>query len=149
MIPQRDAAREDGRAAGVDERQFAVAGALPANAVELSSRPPDDTLPSALAAAGAPHLPVSEGGVAIAAIFFDLYETPITEFKPGRRPRPSVAQRLGIAREAFDSEWRARRERRMCGMLPDYPATLREIRQAVGRQPNEEMIRQLHAGRAR
>lgn len=83
----------------------------------------------------------------IAAVFFDLYETLITEFEPSRRPRPSVAQQLGIAREAFDSEWRARRERRMCGMLPDYPATLREIRQAVGRQPNEEMIRQLHAER--
>ncbi len=39
------------------------------------------------------------------AVFFDLYETLVTEFDPHWAPQPSIATRLGIPEETFNAVW--------------------------------------------
>ncbi|MBI1927727.1 HAD family hydrolase [Candidatus Poribacteria bacterium] len=83
----------------------------------------------------------------ITAVFFDLYETLITEFAPAWRPRPSIPERLGIDEQEFQAEWKKRWQERITGIIPDYPGVLREICRSVGKLPNESVIEQLHKER--
>jgi hypothetical protein len=39
------------------------------------------------------------------AVFFDLYETLITEFDPDWTPSPSTADQLGVDAGLFEREW--------------------------------------------
>lgn len=82
----------------------------------------------------------------IEAVFFDLYETLITEFDADWKPHPTVADRLGIDAGVFEREWRASRPARNTGAL-DYPSALRDICRKVDRRVNDGLIRQLYAER--
>lgn len=87
----------------------------------------------------------------IDAVFFDLYETLITELDPlapERRPwRTLAAERLGIEELAFEREWRARSKQRMTGALENHAAVLHEICQALGHTADIAMLRQLQLDR--
>ncbi len=65
------------------------------------------------------------------AVFFDLFETLVTEFDPAG-PAPSIAVRLGWPQEAFRREWRACRRERWTGELADYPTALRHVAAKLG-----------------
>lgn len=85
--------------------------------------------------------------VRIEAVFFDLYETLITEFDPDWRPLPTPAERLGIGAKAFDAEWRAWRNARMTDACLDYPDVLRRICAACNHDVDEDVIKQLRTER--
>ena len=76
------------------------------------------------------------------AILFDLYETLITEYNPDRR-REKRGSRLGLDEDFFNREWNARHDRRMRGEFPDYHLVIRDICDAGGVTPNENVIEEL------
>ncbi|MBT2764858.1 HAD family hydrolase [Paenibacillus sp. ISL-20] len=68
--------------------------------------------------------------MAVRAVFFDLYETLITEFANGKRLSKrsyDYMYRLGLSEAEFKQEWRTRFERRMNGHFPDYHSVIRDI----------------------
>lgn len=83
------------------------------------------------------------------AIFFDLYETLITEFDPDWQPRPTLADRLGVRAQAFDAEWWARHDARMTGTDAhlDYRNVLRMICATLDHSVDDEVLEQLQAER--
>lgn len=81
--------------------------------------------------------------LAMRAVFFDLYETLITEYTPAWQDY-SIASALGIDEVVCQREWRARHVNRMTGVVPDYSTVLREICKAAGIQPNEATIERLY-----
>lgn len=83
----------------------------------------------------------------VKAIFFDLYETLITELDPNWTPPPSAADLLGVDAALFEREWHARRERRMTGTYPDHASVLRDICHAIGHPPDEAIVRCLQEQR--
>ena len=83
----------------------------------------------------------------IQAVFFDLYETVVTEFDPSWKPVPTTAERLGLSQERFAAEWRARQQQRVTGTYADYRSVLQEICTATGQPIDEALIEQLHAER--
>lgn len=76
-------------------------------------------------------------------VFFDLFETLVTENHPEWFGHPSLAQRLGIGEELCRREWRARYEERMTGAISDHGTVLREICIAAGIRPPEQEIQRL------
>lgn len=81
------------------------------------------------------------------AVFFDLYETLITEFDPDWRPLPTVAERLGISIQAFDAEWRAWHDARMTDANLDFSEVLRRICAAHSHDVEDEVLEQLRVER--
>ena len=81
------------------------------------------------------------------AIFFDLYETLITEFDPDWTPSPSTAEQLGVDAGLFEREWRARHAQPMAGVYPDFASVLRDICHAIGPPTDDAVIRSLEAQR--
>ncbi|MGO4789594.1 HAD family hydrolase [Paenibacillus sp. 2KB_20] len=66
----------------------------------------------------------------VRAVFFDLYETLITEFANGKRLSKrsyDYMYRLGLSEAEFKQEWRTRFERRMNGHFPDYHSVIHDI----------------------
>ena len=83
----------------------------------------------------------------IQAVFFDLYETMVTELDPHWKPLPTTAERLGLRQERFTAEWRARQQKRMAGAYADYRSVLREIGSATDHPVDEALIERLYAER--
>ena len=83
----------------------------------------------------------------VEAIFFDLYETLITEFDPNWKPVPSLAEMLGIDEEICLAEWNARYRDSMTGVIPNFSSMLREVCQAANQPVDEKMIEQLYQER--
>ena len=83
----------------------------------------------------------------IQAIFFDLYETLVTEFDPDWVPRNSVPARLGIPDSAFRKEWDAIRELRFAGTFADYASCLVWIGRTLGHSIDDETLEQLQQER--
>lgn len=66
----------------------------------------------------------------IQAVFFDLFETLITEFADGNRisnRKYDYMQLLGLSAEAFKDEWRNHQEARMRGEFPTFNDVIRTI----------------------
>ncbi|GIP26179.1 hypothetical protein J23TS9_13090 [Paenibacillus sp. J23TS9] len=86
----------------------------------------------------------------IKAIYFDLFETLISEYENGQRKAPRSThkvEQLGFERKIFDNEWSARQEKRMNGSYSDFPSVLREIFSTMGHDVNDEIIESLHRER--
>lgn len=79
----------------------------------------------------------------VSAVFFDLFETLITEYMETRLTHDAVAARLGIDASLFHAVWRAHRERRMQGFYPEFAEVLRNICRAIGHHIDEPVIKQL------
>lgn len=81
------------------------------------------------------------------AVFFDLYETLITEHDPHGTPLLLVADYLGVNATRFKEEWQARLMARLTGVYPDYASVLRDICHELGQPANEEVIHYLYTQR--
>ncbi len=79
----------------------------------------------------------------IEAVFFDLYETLVTEFDPHWTPRPSTAERLGVDQRAFGAAWQDAQDARFTGAFPDYDSFLRFLCDVVGEKPDEAILQEL------
>ncbi|AEI43908.1 hypothetical protein [Paenibacillus mucilaginosus] len=84
----------------------------------------------------------------VQAVFFDLFETLITEYAGGvrkvrRAADPERRSRIGLTEREFRQEWNARIGRRMTGAFPDYPAVLREICTHRGLAYTEETLQRM------
>ncbi|MCR2822838.1 HAD family hydrolase [Lederbergia panacisoli] len=68
----------------------------------------------------------------IEAVFFDLYETLITEWENGKKKADfSPASMLGMEQVIFKREWSKRKERRMDGSFSDAKSCLVDILNAL------------------
>ncbi|TCZ80192.1 HAD family hydrolase [Paenibacillus albiflavus] len=86
----------------------------------------------------------------IKAVFFDLFETLITEFQDGVRianHNSFSSDRLGISADDFNKAWLERTEKRMIGNYADYPSVLREILEQHGLQLDDELLKIFHLER--
>lgn len=82
----------------------------------------------------------------IKAVYFDLFETLITEFSGGKR----ISKRhydykdlLGIEWTDFKEAWGSRQRRRMTGELPNFPAVIEDILNQRGLPARDESVRYL------
>jgi putative hydrolase of the HAD superfamily len=85
----------------------------------------------------------------IKAVFFDLYETLITEWKNEKKKTVYSTKALGLNSKIFKQEWDSRREMRMDGTFPDHQSVLRDILSAHGRKVDPEVIERVHQERVR
>ncbi|MBH0164999.1 HAD-IA family hydrolase [Fictibacillus sp. 7GRE50] len=83
----------------------------------------------------------------IKAVFFDLYETLITEWEEGKKKAAYSTESLGLDKNIFKIEWDLRRERRMNGTFPDHQSVLSDILRSQGIKPNLEAIDHVHEER--
>ncbi len=88
-------------------------------------------------------------------VFFDLYETLVTEFDPTWRPGPTTADRLDVPEAVFTEVWQSRHADRMTSDL-DFRTVLWEACAKAGHANDPErgkIIESLHverlAGKAR
>jgi putative hydrolase of the HAD superfamily len=81
------------------------------------------------------------------AIFFDLFETLISEFDSGHPSAEDMANELGVDVEAFQRAYRHLQYDRYTGRFEDYPTVLRHILQRLGVEPNDRIITALYERR--
>jgi HAD superfamily hydrolase (TIGR01549 family) len=63
----------------------------------------------------------------IKAVFFDLYETLITEWNGNQKKAVYSTDELGLDPKVFKAEWDSRRELRMNGTFLDHQSVIRDI----------------------
>ncbi|MDQ1914330.1 HAD-IA family hydrolase [Paenibacillus sp. GD4] len=88
----------------------------------------------------------------IKAVFFDLFETLISEYENGKRKAlrsTHFVEQLGIESKVFDKEWNERQEKRMDGTYSDFPSVLREIFTCLGHEVSIEIINAIHMERVK
>jgi HAD superfamily hydrolase (TIGR01549 family) len=83
----------------------------------------------------------------IQAVFFDLYETLITEWDDNKRKATYSVEELGIDNNIFKNEWATRRDKRMDGTFPDHKSVLKDILIAQGKLVDEKTIEKIHQDR--
>ena len=77
-------------------------------------------------------------------IFFDFYETLITQFDPDWKPPTlSLADRLGISEEDLQKHWRRLDDDWETGRLSSYQDLLLALCRAAGHTPSESAIAEL------
>jgi HAD superfamily hydrolase (TIGR01509 family) len=76
----------------------------------------------------------------IKAVFFDLYETLITEWENNRLKAPYTIDGIGLEPDIYKQEWLARKDKRMEGAYPDFHSVLRDILHSQGLPIDEEKI---------
>lgn len=85
----------------------------------------------------------------VKAVFFDLYETLITEWDGNTKKAAYSTGQLGLDQEIFKAEWDNRREERMNGTFPDHQSVLRDILNSHGLTIDHEWINKIHVERVR
>ncbi|MDR7071498.1 HAD family hydrolase [Fictibacillus barbaricus] len=85
----------------------------------------------------------------IKAIFFDLYETLITEWKDEVKKAVYSTNDLGLDPKVFKQEWDSRRAMRMDGTFPDHQSVLRDILSVYGKKIDNKVIEEVHQERVR
>ncbi|MFE1245291.1 HAD family hydrolase [Fictibacillus sp. NPDC058756] len=83
----------------------------------------------------------------IKAVFFDLYETLITEWDGNKKKAVYSTDELGLDPKVFKNEWDSRRELRMNGTFPDYASVLRDILNSHGMSIDPDLIEKVHQKR--
>lgn len=83
----------------------------------------------------------------IEAVFFDLYETLISEWKNEKKKASYSTGKLGIKPEIFSKEWRIRKEQQMKGQFPNYGSALVDILNKLEITVQQEMIEYLEEER--
>ena len=80
----------------------------------------------------------------VKVMFFDLYETLVTQVDPDWRPLPqTIAQRLGIDDAAFHAHWSHMNSALDLGEIRDYSDALRQVCIAAGSTPDPLVLDQL------
>lgn len=85
-----------------------------------------------------------EGFDLIQAVFFDLFETLITEWEGNQKKATYSVEQLGLDESFYKKEWAFRRDRRMSGAFKDHQSALRDILKSNGKPINEEIISMIH-----
>lgn len=85
----------------------------------------------------------------IRAVFFDLYETLITEWDNGIRKATHSVEQLGIPEDIFKREWGMRVEKRMDGTFENYQSVLKDILQTLKMPIDEKVLELVECGRIR
>lgn len=88
----------------------------------------------------------------VKAVFFDLFETLVTEFSDGKRISNryyDYLELLGLSNEEFKNEWRNRNKDRMTGFFSDFPSVIRDILKKRELNYNDESVEYLYQGRLR
>ncbi|ANX11460.1 hypothetical protein ABE41_005525 [Fictibacillus arsenicus] len=83
----------------------------------------------------------------IKAVFFDLYETLITEWDGNQKKAVYSTDELGLDSKIFKAEWDNRRELRMNGTYPDHQSVLKDILNSHGKSSDRDMIEKVHQKR--
>jgi len=83
----------------------------------------------------------------INAVFFDLYETLITEWDNGKRKATHSVEELGIPADIFKNEWNIRVEKRMNGTFENYQSVLKDILQSLKMPIDEKVLEIVEGGR--
>ncbi|WP_042169521.1 HAD family hydrolase [Paenibacillus gorillae] len=86
----------------------------------------------------------------VKAVFFDLFETLISEFENGSRKAARstrLEEALGVDSKLFRKEWNARQLQRMDGAYSDFPSVIHEILEVLGHAADEEVVEALHQER--
>lgn len=84
------------------------------------------------------------------AVFFDLFETLITEFTDGKRTinrSSDDAALLGMNHGDFKKEWRKRQEARMTGQYVNFIEVMRDILEKQNLPYNEQIVEHLYRTR--
>ncbi|MBP1989801.1 putative hydrolase of the HAD superfamily [Paenibacillus eucommiae] len=84
------------------------------------------------------------------AVFFDLFETLVTEFSNGKRQSDrsyNYLELLGLEKEDFKKEWHSRQLKRMTGIFSNYPAVLKDISENRSLNFNDESVQYLYQER--
>ena len=82
----------------------------------------------------------------VEAIFFDLFETLVTEYDPQFSSKPSLPERLKCDETLFRKEYRTRALDRNRGRI-DYPTMLREIAERVDARVDDTVLEQIYTDR--
>ncbi len=83
------------------------------------------------------------------AVFFDLFETLITEYDPNWHPGLSVADRLNIDNQKFKKEWHKRKDLRHKGNFFGYRDILIDICRTLNVPIDDNIINELYQERIR
>ncbi|RIW32056.1 HAD family hydrolase [Bacillus salacetis] len=83
----------------------------------------------------------------IQAVFFDLYETLITEWEDNKKKAAYSVEELGLDFEIYKKEWTARREMRMDGTFSTHQSVLEDILSSQGITADETVIKEIHTRR--
>lgn len=83
----------------------------------------------------------------IEAVFFDLFETLISEWEDNQKKAIYSVKELGIDKASYNREWSARRDRRMNGTFADHQSVLKDILIATGKPVDENIIEKIHQQR--
>lgn len=83
----------------------------------------------------------------IQAVFFDLFETLITEWEGNKKKATYSIEQLGLDEGLYKTEWSLRRDRRMNGSFTDHQSALRDILTSNGKPINEHVIDVIHKQR--
>lgn len=83
----------------------------------------------------------------IKAVFFDLFETLITEWEGNQKKATYSVEQLGLNESLYKREWSLRRDRRMNGSFTDHQSALRDILSSNGKPINEDIIETIHKQR--
>jgi len=84
------------------------------------------------------------------AVFFDLFETLVTEFADGARLTArtyNYMDLLGLSNDDFKREWNQRQEKRMTGYFPNYIAVIEDILESRQLKYDEAAIQYLYQAR--
>lgn len=79
----------------------------------------------------------------VKAVFFDLFETLVTEWKDGKRLATYSIHELGLEEEIYRTEWHRRIPLRMDGTIPDFPTAIQDILQAHQITVQEDVLTKL------
>jgi FMN phosphatase YigB (HAD superfamily) len=83
----------------------------------------------------------------IRAVFFDLYETLITEWKDNSLKAPYSNDEIGLDSKLFKQEWQARKDQRMDGSSQNYKCVLRDNLISQEQKIDEKIIDSLYLKR--
>jgi putative hydrolase of the HAD superfamily len=83
------------------------------------------------------------------AVFFDLYETLITEWKNEKKKAVYSTHELGLNPKVLKKEWDNRRNLRMDGTFPDHQSVLRDMLISHGIKIDSQVIERVHQARVR
>ncbi|MEN2766108.1 HAD family hydrolase [Ornithinibacillus xuwenensis] len=85
----------------------------------------------------------------IEAVFFDLYETLITEWENNQKKATYSIQELGLEEAVYKREWALRRNKRMDGTYPDHQSVLIDIMASQRLEVDQKTIEAIHQNRVR
>ncbi|TDQ40755.1 HAD family hydrolase [Aureibacillus halotolerans] len=83
----------------------------------------------------------------VQAIFFDLFQTLVTEWDGGRKRTSYSVEELGLEPAVYRQAWRERQEQRMDGTFSSHQDVLRDILKAYGKDVDGGVIDLIHQRR--